>query len=134
MAIFGTALLAACYLLGIYTGELLGIAIGVKANVGGVGIAMLFLIASQHYLQKKGHMVPATERGITFWASMYIPVVVAMAATQNVVAAAKAGKVALIAAAITVGLCASSVAVINRVIARQRGGEVWQGDAPTDKE
>ena len=38
MIIAGVALLAACTLIGVYLGDLLGIALGVKANVGGVGL------------------------------------------------------------------------------------------------
>ena len=44
MAIYGTALLSLCLLAGVILGNWLGIAIGVDANVGGVGIAMLILI------------------------------------------------------------------------------------------
>ena len=52
MVIFGTTLLAVCYLLGIIIGDALGSLIGVKANVGGVGFAMMLLIASLHYLAR----------------------------------------------------------------------------------
>ena len=41
MTIYGVALLAACTVLGVFLGEALGAALHVKANVGGVGIAML---------------------------------------------------------------------------------------------
>ncbi|MEC7413533.1 MAG: malonate transporter subunit MadL, partial [Pseudomonadota bacterium] len=44
MVIYGVGLLAACMLAGVILGDLLGQLIGVKANVGGVGIAMLLLI------------------------------------------------------------------------------------------
>lgn len=44
MAIYGVALLAACYIVGIFLGDMFGALVGVKANVGGVGFAMLFLI------------------------------------------------------------------------------------------
>lgn len=44
MAIYGVALLAACYIVGIFLGDVFGGLVGVKANVGGVGFAMLFLI------------------------------------------------------------------------------------------
>jgi malonate transporter MadL subunit len=44
MIIYGTALLAVCHLLGIIIGDLLGRALGMQTNVGGVGIAMLLLI------------------------------------------------------------------------------------------
>ena len=38
-----------------------------------------------------------TEQGVLFWSAMYIPIVVAMAATQNVVAALAGGPMAAIA-------------------------------------
>lgn len=114
MIIYGTAILAACHLLGVYIGDLLGSLIGVKANVGGVGIAMMLLIAVRIYLHKRGLMPDTTEAGVGFWAAMYIPVVVAMAAQQNVVAALKGGPVALIAAVAAFGLCATVIALINR--------------------
>jgi len=115
MIIYGTAILAACHLLGLYLGDLLGAAIGAKANVGGVGIAMILLIFSRLYLQKKGWMPKETELGVTFWGAMYIPVVVAMAATQNVVAAVTGGPVAILAAVLAVACCAGLIAFINRL-------------------
>jgi malonate transporter MadL subunit len=45
---------------------------------------------------------------------MYIPVVVAMAAQQNVLAALRGGPVALLAAFSTVAACACCIALINR--------------------
>ena len=45
---------------------------------------------------------------------MYIPVVVAMAAQQDVVAALRGGPVALLSALGAVGLCACAIAAINR--------------------
>lgn len=44
MIIYGVALLAFCFLTGNYIGDILGALLGVKANVGGVGFAMLLLI------------------------------------------------------------------------------------------
>lgn len=114
MIIYGTAILAACHLLGVFIGDLIGSLIGVKANVGGVGIAMLLLISVRVFLHKRGLMRETTEAGVCFWAAMYIPVVVAMAAQQNVVAALKGGPVALISAVGAVLLCAAVIAVINR--------------------
>ncbi|MCG5236556.1 malonate transporter subunit MadL [Xanthobacter oligotrophicus] len=118
MVIFGTALLAACYLAGIWVGEAIAVLIGVKANVGGVGIAMIFLIAAQHFLKKKGLFPAETEKGVVFWAMMYIPVVVAMAATQNVVVAIKGGPIALLSAVGSFLLCFGVVALINRSMQR----------------
>jgi malonate transporter MadL subunit len=118
MVIFGTALLAACYLAGVVIGEGIAALIGVKANVGGVGIAMLLLIAAQHYLQKRGLFPVDTAKGVTFWAMMYIPVVVAMAATQNVIVAARSGPIALFSAAGAFAVCILFISAINRVIER----------------
>ncbi|HJV00645.1 MAG TPA: malonate transporter subunit MadL [Burkholderiaceae bacterium] len=114
MIIYGTALLAVCHLLGIFLGDLLGALIGVKTNVGGVGIAMILLIAARLYMHKRGLMPHNTELGVTFWGAMYIPVVVAMAAQQNVVAALRGGPVALLAAMGALALCACAIALINR--------------------
>jgi malonate transporter MadL subunit len=118
MVIFGTALLAACYLAGIAVGEGIAALIGVKANVGGVGIAMLFLIAAQHFLQTRGLFPIDSSKGVTFWAMMYIPVVVAMASTQNVIVAVKSGPIALFSAAGAFAACIFFISAINRVIER----------------
>lgn len=115
MVIYGTALLALCHLAGLFLGDLLGSAIGVKANVGGVGIAMLLLISSRLYLHRRGLLPKETEAGVAFWGAMYIPVVVAMAAQQNVVTALRGGPVALLAAFGAVLTCACCIAAINRM-------------------
>jgi malonate transporter MadL subunit len=114
MIIYGTALLALCHLLGIFLGDLLGALLGAKTNVGGVGIAMILLICARLWMHKRGLMPELTEMGVTFWGAMYIPVVVAMAAQQNVVAALRGGPVALLAALGSVIVCACCVALINR--------------------
>lgn len=114
MIIYGTALLAACHLLGIFLGDLLGQAMGVKTNVGGVGIAMLLLIFARLYMQKKNILPKLTEVGVEYWGAMYIPVVVAMAAQQDVVSALRGGHLALLSALGAVGLCAVVISLINR--------------------
>jgi len=114
MIIYGTALLAVCHLLGIFLGDLLGHALGVKTNVGGVGIAMLLLIFARLYMAKKDILPKLTELGVEYWGAMYIPVVVAMAAQQDMVSALRGGPVALLSAFGAVGLCACVIAVINR--------------------
>jgi malonate transporter MadL subunit len=124
MIIYGTALLAACHLLGIFLGDLLGAAIGVKTNVGGVGIAMLLLIVARYYMHKKGLLPEVTEAGVGYWAAMYIPVVVAMAAQQNVVAALRGGPVALLAAFGALAACACCIAAINRVGNKQEDSRI----------
>jgi len=115
MAIYGTALLSLCLLVGIFVGKLIGILIGVNANVGGVGIAMLLLILLSESLQKSGRLEPPSERGIIFWSAIYIPIVVAMAASQNVLAAIKGGPLALIAGTVSVLVCFALVPLISRL-------------------
>ena len=114
MIIYGTALLALCHLLGIFLGDALGHALGVKTNVGGVGIAMLLLIFARLVMQTTDRLPKLTELGVEYWGAMYIPVVVAMAATQDMVAALRGGPVALLAAIATAALCACVIAAINR--------------------
>ena len=114
MIIYGTALLAVCHLLGIVLGDLLGHSLGVKSNVGGVGIAMLLLIVARLYLHRSGRLTATSESGVHYWGAIYIPVVVAMAMQQNVVAALRGGPVALIAAVGSVVLCGLAVSWINR--------------------
>ena len=79
MTVYGTALLAACHLLGIVLGDLLGRALGMKSNVGGVGLAMMLLILVRAWLHQRGRFTAAAESGMTYWGAIYIPVVVAMA-------------------------------------------------------
>ena len=123
MIIYGTALLAICHLAGIILGDLLGEAIGVKTNVGGVGIAMLLLIAARLYLHGRGWLDPVSQSGVNYWGALYIPVVVAMAAQQNVVAALRGGPVALLAAIGSVAVCAVFVSFINRLEPQHREPE-----------
>lgn len=124
MTIYGTALLAVCHLLGIFLGELLGRALGVSSNVGGVGIAMLLLICARLYGHQRGWLDARSEEGVHYWGALYIPVVVAMAMTQNVLAALRGGPMALAAAFVTVFLCAVCISMINRM---ERGEEDGQG-------
>ena len=115
MVIYGVALLAGCLLAGIFVGELLGQLIGVQANVGGVGIAMLLLILVGDWLKRRGRLKPVTGQGVIFWSSIYIPVVVAMAARQNVVAAVEGGLAAFAAGALAVVVSLMLVPVLSRV-------------------
>ncbi len=97
MKIYGVALLCACFLAGKFLGQLLGKAIGLDGDIGGVGFAMLLLMLAGAYLHRKQWLSRESEAGIWFWSSMYIPIIVAMAATLNVRAAFEGGWVALLA-------------------------------------
>ena len=87
MKIYGVALLSFCFLVGKFLGTLLGKIIDVNGDVGGVGFAMLLLIIINAWVNKKGGLEVGTKEGILFWSGMYIPIIIAMAATQNVKAA-----------------------------------------------
>ncbi|MDF0605445.1 malonate transporter subunit MadL [Neisseriaceae bacterium TC5R-5] len=115
MVIYGTAVLAACVLLGLLLGEALGVLIGVKANVGGVGFAMLLLMLVSDWLRRRGALPVITEQGISFWSAIYIPIVVAMAAQQNVVAAVKGGPAAVLAGVLAVLVCGALIPVLDRL-------------------
>jgi malonate transporter MadL subunit len=97
MVIYGVALLSFCMLVGVFVGDLLGKLIGVQANVGGVGIAMLLLIFLTSLKSHRLQLGTPSQSGIHFWSAMYIPIVVAMAAKQNVIAALSSGWMAIIA-------------------------------------
>lgn len=115
MAIYGTALLSSCLLAGLVLGKILGILIGVEANVGGVGIAMLFLILACDRLHRSGRLPPPSAQGILFWSYIYIPIVVAMAASQNVIAAIEGGTLALVAGVSVVVISFALVPLISRL-------------------
>ena len=116
MTIFGVALLAICTLLGHILGELLGAALGVKSDVGGVGIAMILLISARIALSQRGRWAGGVERGVTIWGTLYIPIVVAMAAQQNVAAALEGGPMIVIGGFGVVALCFAMVGLIGRFL------------------
>ena len=113
MIIYGTALLAFCHLAGLFLGDLLGSAIGVKTNVGGVGIAMLLLICLRLWLHRRGWLPkrprPASVSGArcTFPSSSRWP-------RTRTSSPLKGGPVALLAAVGAVAICACCIAVLVR--------------------
>jgi malonate transporter MadL subunit len=115
VVIYGVALLSGCLLAGAFFGDLLGELIGVEANVGGVGLAMLLLILLSDHLRARGRLNPTSQRGILFWSSIYIPVVVAMAARQDVLSAIKGGPAALAAGVLAVAVGFLLVPLISRI-------------------
>lgn len=123
MVIYGVAILSVSMLAGLFIGDLLGILIGVQANVGGVGIAMLFLILLANFSGDKFRLSPITATGISFWSAMYIPIVVAMAAKQNVYAAVTGGPLALVAGGLAVAGSFALIPLMTRIHrARQDNG------------
>ncbi|PTM56861.1 malonate transporter subunit MadL [Desmospora activa] len=130
MVIYGVALLGGCMLAGVVIGGWLGDLIGIDANVGGIGIAMLLLILTVDYLEKRGKLNQKSKAGLSFWSAMYIPIVVAMAAQQNVVTALKGGPLAIMA-----GLCATLagfflVPVLSGSGVKKKAGHKNEGGRP----
>lgn len=115
MIIHGVALLSLCYLLGLFAGQLIGASMGIDANVGGVGIAMLLLIIVANTRKASQPFTPATSQGIAFWNAMYIPIVVAMAARQDVYGAIGGGPLALTAGIAAVAVSFYMVPVLSRI-------------------
>jgi len=115
MKIYGVALLAGCFLVGKLFGNLLGKAININSDIGGVGFAMILLMVLSSFMRKKGWLVPESEKGILFWSSMYIPIVIAMSATQNVKAAISGGAVPILAGVGVTIVCLLLVPVISKI-------------------
>ena len=113
MVIYGIALLGICTLLGLILGKLLGHLFGIDANVGGIGIAMLLLMYFSGILKDKFAIGDMSEKGITFWSMIYIPIVVAMAAKQNVIGALDGGFMALLAGIFVVAISFLFIPIIS---------------------
>lgn len=100
--IYSLVTLAFCMLLGKYVGTLLGALVGVGGDVGGVGFAivLLLLISNCDFFTfaKRQDFI----QGMNFWKKMYMPVVVAMAASQNVYRMLTSGMVAIVGGAAAV--------------------------------
>lgn len=105
MEIYGLGILGICMYIGFFIGKLLARALGLSGDVGGVGFAMVLMIALCAILEKKGKSLhPKTEEGIKFMSALYIPVVVAMSMNQNVYSAITQGLVPIVAGAVaTIG-------------------------------
>tara|TARA_Y100001970_G_scaffold262055_1_gene345808 strand:- start:10110 stop:10463 length:354 start_codon:yes stop_codon:yes gene_type:complete len=115
MVIYGIALLSFCMLLGIILGEFLGRLFGIDANIGGIGIAMLLLVILSGYLKRSLNLGNITEKGITFWSMIYIPIVVAMASKQNVLGAIDGGLIALFSGGIAVIASFLLIPVLSKI-------------------
>jgi malonate transporter MadL subunit len=119
MVFYGTALLAACLIAGLATGQLIGTALGVESDIGGVGIAMLLLIGSTTWLSRRGAWSASFQPGVQYWGDIYIPIVVAMAASQNVRGALVGGGLALAVGFASVAVAFVTVALLIRRFGRR---------------
>ena len=76
---------------------------------------MLFLVLSSNSDKFKALVEGASGTGIQFWSAMYIPIVVAMAARQNVIAAFEGGMLAVVAGVAAVLVSFALVPVISKI-------------------
>lgn len=117
MVIYGVAILASCYFVGMIMGNIVGRLVGLNSNVGGVGFAMLLLLLVCNYCEIfKNEKCRQAVAGITFWQNMYIPVVIAMAATQNVIQALKSGTFAILCGIVVTIVCLMFIPIINHFL------------------
>ena len=93
--IYGVALLAGCMFVGSFIGNLLGLWTGLGSDIGGVGFAMILLLLATNSKKVNKILPEAYTKGINFWKEMFIPVIIAMSASQNVVSALDGGVLAL---------------------------------------
>lgn len=105
MVIYGVMVLGLCMFIGTSIGLGLGKLLGISGDIGGVGFAMVLLVFVTPWLKSRGWLPKPSEDGIMFWNAMYIPVVIAMAATQNVASAMSGGAIAFIAGLASVMVC-----------------------------
>ena len=95
--IYGVAILAGCAFLGSFIGNILGLLTGINSDIGGVGFSMLLLLLVTNS-KKINKLLPENyTKGIDFWKEMFIPVIIAMSASQNVISALDGGVLALVA-------------------------------------
>jgi len=121
--IYGVATLSACMLLGTVIGTVFGNLIGAGTEIGGVGFAMLLLIFVTNPQKLSFTQKPAFVQGVTFWKSMFIPVVIAMTATQNVFSMLSSGLLAVAAGAAAVGFSYLMLFVLHKIDAGKTEGE-----------
>jgi malonate transporter MadL subunit len=77
---------------------------------------MLLLVAATGWLRQSGRLPAATQDGIAFWSGIYIPIVVAMAASLDVRAAVSGGLLAAITGNATVAACLALVPALTRLV------------------
>ena len=121
--IYGVAVLAACTILGKIIGSLLGAIMGTGADIGGVGFGMLLLLFVTNSKKFSQMKTESFSRAIGFWQKMFIPVVVAMAASQNVYQALSSGAVAVLAGLIPVASAFLLLYFFSRIINKHEDKE-----------
>ena len=113
--IYGVALLSGCMFVGSFIGNILGLLTGVNSDVGGVGFAMLLLLIVTNSKKVNSWLPEDYKKGIDFWSKMFIPVIIAMSMSQNVVAALSQGWLAIAAGLGVVLVAFMFVPILNKL-------------------
>ncbi len=121
--IYGVALLAACMFVGSLIGNILGVITGINSDIGGVGFAMLLLLIVTNSKKLTSLLPKDYEKGIDFWKSMFIPIIIAMSMSQNVVAALSQGWLALVAGLGVVAVAFMFVPLLNKLVPEKKDKE-----------
>ena len=121
--IYGVALLAGCMLVGSFLGNVLGLVTGLNSDIGGVGFAMILLLLATNSPKINKILPESYKKGIGFWKEMYIPVTIAMAASQNVVSALSGGIVALVLGVGVVVIMLSLIPLFNKLTSKKAAEE-----------
>lgn len=111
--IYGVALLAFCMLAGSFIGNVLGALIGLNTDVGGVGFAMILLLIIMNSEKITKKLPKKSFEGLAFWKEMYIPITIAMCASQNVYKAISGGALAIVAGLATVAVAFLMLPLLN---------------------
>ena len=113
--IYGVAILAGCMLVGSFIGELLGLLTGINSDIGGVGFAMLLLLLITNSKKITSILPKGYDKGIDFWKNMFLPIIIALSMSQNVVAALSEGWLALAAGLGVVVVAFLLIPVFNKL-------------------
>lgn len=113
--IYGVSLLAGCMFLGKVIGRLIGKLSGLNTDIGGVGFAMMLLLLfiNSHFFQR--HISRNVLDGVRFWKGMYMPIVIAMAATQDISHVLSSSLYAVIAGGLSVGIACLLLPLLNKI-------------------
>ena len=109
-------------LLGSLMGSVFGDLIGAGTEIGSVGFSILLLTLVSNsklpFVQK-----PAFVQGVTFWKSMFIPAVIAMTATQDVIHMLSSSIVAIVAGVSAVSVSYLVLYGLHRLDEKKVGDE-----------
>lgn len=114
--IYGVALLAGCMFAGSFVGNLLGMLTGLNSDIGGVGFAMILLLLATNSKTVNKIMPAGYTKGIEFWKEMFIPVIIALSASQNVASAIDGGLLAVAAGIGVVVVMMLMIPLLNKLM------------------